>query len=365
MASSLITVQDGTATAIAVGGAAQPSGANVTAGNVVTISLVDTVGVTGWQFKSLANNQGINDQTFSTSTLVINQATGVATFTCGTEGGWFVFYSEVLSYTATPTTQKSVFGVYISAAGSAKVNFNALPGGPGGSGSNQVNLINAMQLVGSIPAAQEHGAILRQARNVVTANVPTLTAFTVASAALNDNVAGGNVAGDYVLLVAQTTASQNGLYKVGTVATGTAPLTLAEDWATGQVFEGREIKITAGTLFGRSTWAVDTVGAITVGTTSVVMYPDKVTQTAVLVAGTVTVANVPIRSTTATQVLLQRIVANTSSLTTGGYCPTVAGANGITAGALGTGQVVIQACVAAGTINNADVSTLAVTIQNW
>lgn len=363
MASSLVTVQDGSATAVAVAGASQPAGLNVTAGNVVTIALTDIVGVTGWLLKSVANNQNINDQTFSTSTLSINQTTGVATFTAGAEGGWFVFYSEVIMYTSTPTVQKATFGVYISAAGSAKCNFVTLPQLTGG--TQQANLVAAMQAAASLPSAAAHGQTLRQARNCVVSNVASLAAFTITAAALNDNVSGGNVAGDYVLLVAQTTPAQNGLYKVGTVVSTTAPLTRAEDWITGQVFEGREVKITAGTLFARSTWAVDTVGAIVVDTTSVTLFPDKVTQSVVLVAGTATITNVPIRSTTTTQVLMQRTTANTSTATTGGYCPTTAGANSLTAGALGTGQVVIQATIAAGTINNADISTLAVTIQNW
>lgn len=202
-----------------------------------------------------------------------------------------------------------------------------------------------------------------RARNVVNGNVADLTAYTVASnAAVNDATL--NVQDDLVLLVAQTTPAQNGLYRVGAVATGTAPLTREHPMPLGYVCvaDEFEIAIGAGTVFAHSKW-FNSAG-VTIGTTSPAFFPESVTQSVVLVAGTATVINVPVLSLTKTGHTLTRRVANTSTLTVGGYCTTVGGANGVTAGALGTASVVIEATVGAGTINNADVSTLEYTITN-
>ena len=198
------------------------------------------------------------------------------------------------------------------------------------------------------------------ARYVMTTNVADLASFTV----LQDGVTG--VANDLVLLAAQTTGSQAGLYAIGTVAAGVAPLTRAGAMPAAEVLPfGTTCFVEAGTLFAGSRWyAKPASGTVTVGTTAHDWYPESVTQTITLVAGTKTVTNIPIRSTTLTGVSIVRRVANTSTLTVGGYHPTVAGADGVTAGLVGTGQVVIQATVGAGTINAVDISTLSVTITN-
>lgn len=195
-----------------------------------------------------------------------------------------------------------------------------------------------------------------RARNVVVANVADLTAFTVAG---NDGVT--NVAGDVVLLVAQSTAAQNGLYQVGTVTTGTAPLTRIGA-ATGETILSGQIKVSvgAGTLFGNSEWKNTTASGV-VGTNDLAFYPGRVVSERVLVAGTVTISDIPILSATKTQFSINRKVANTSTATTGGYAT-----NGApTPGAIGTASAAVFATVAAGTINNADISTLEVTVINW
>lgn len=99
---------------------------------------------------------------------------------------------------------------------------------------------------------------------VVTSNVGTLSSFTVASTDLTF------VAGDQVLLVNQTTASQNGPYVVGTVTTGTAPLTRPDWWAAGTVHVQPEVfYVNKGTQGANSRWMITTSGSITVDTTSV------------------------------------------------------------------------------------------------
>lgn len=198
-----------------------------------------------------------------------------------------------------------------------------------------------------------------RARNVVNGNVADLAAYVVASDA-NLNDATLNVAGDIVLLVAQTTASQNGLYSVGTVATGTAPLTRISSLAAGRVVlaDELEIAVSVGTVFGHTKWFNSAAG--TIGTDAPAFFPESVTISQALVAGTMTLTSVPILSATKSQVIAYRKTANTCTLTTGGYVTSGAA----TPGALGTASVVVMAAVAAGTINNADVSTLHITFTN-
>lgn len=200
-----------------------------------------------------------------------------------------------------------------------------------------------------------------RARNVVPANVADLAAYTVAG---NDGIT--NVEGDVVLLVAQTTAAQNGLYQVGAVATGTAPLTRVGVMAAGDTILAGQllVNVAVGTLFANTQWK-NTVASGVVGTNDLGFYPGRVVQSIALVAGTTTMTNVPILSATKTGFAIVRRIANTSTATTGGYGPSVGGANGVTAGPIGTASVVFEACVAAGTINNADISTLEITVINW
>jgi hypothetical protein len=202
-----------------------------------------------------------------------------------------------------------------------------------------------------------------RARNVVNGNIASLAAYTVASnAAVNDATL--NVAGDPVLLIAQTTASENGLYIVGTVTTGTAPLTRISSMASGRVFLADEFTVTvsSGTVFGHTNWFNAVAG--TIATDSPQFFPRQVTISQALVAGTMTITSIPVLSVTKSTVNITRRIANTSTLTVGGYCTSTGGANGVTAGALGTASVIIEACVAAGTINVADVSTLELTFRN-
>lgn len=196
-------------------------------------------------------------------------------------------------------------------------------------------------------------------RNVLNANVADLTAYTVASNSAN-NDATLNVENDLVLLIAQTTASQNGIYAVGTVTAGVAPLTRLASMPSGYAFlaDEFEIAVSAGTLFQHTKWFNSAAG--TIGTDAPAFFPRSVTQSVALVAGTTTITNVPILSATKSGFSVRRSTANTSTLTVGGY---VLNGNP-TPGALGTATAEIMAAVAAGTINNADISTLHITITN-
>jgi hypothetical protein len=197
-----------------------------------------------------------------------------------------------------------------------------------------------------------------RARNIVNGDVADLAAYTVASdAAVNDATL--NVAGDVVLLVDQTTAAQNGLYIVGTVAAGVAPLTRHPAMFTGRVFraDDYDIVIAAGAVFAHTRWFNSAAG--TIGTNTPAFFPESVTISQALVTGTMTITSIPILSATKSAISAYRKTANTCTSTIQ-YVTNGAA----TAGALGTASVEVMAAVAAGTINASDVSTLHVTITN-
>jgi|GEM_PF-404680 len=198
------------------------------------------------------------------------------------------------------------------------------------------------------------------ARNVGPgANVAVLASYTVAG---NDGVT--NVQGDVVFLYAQTTKSQNGPYVVGVVAVGLAPLTRPDWYVTGSAFaSGQLFKLGGeGTVFKACEFKITNAAGV-VDTADPGVYPGRITQQVSLGAGaptgTVTISNVPILSATKTQVVSARITPFTPSLTVS-YNPSP-----MTQGAIGTGSVVFQAQLAAGTINTADGSLMNVTVINF
>lgn len=77
------------------------------------------------------------------------------------------------------------------------------------------------------------------------------------------------VAGDRVLLKDQSTGSQNGIYAVGTVAAGAAPLTRATDFDAGaEAKPGTLVSVAAGTVNASSYWSLTNTTTPTVGSTS-------------------------------------------------------------------------------------------------
>jgi hypothetical protein len=71
------------------------------------------------------------------------------------------------------------------------------------------------------------------------------------------------VAGDRVLLVGQTTATQNGIW---IVASG--PWTIAADLPSGASVQGINVKVFAGTIYDATDWVQTNTVAVTVGTTA-------------------------------------------------------------------------------------------------
>jgi len=207
-----------------------------------------------------------------------------------------------------------------------------------------------------------------------------LAAYTVTAGAMQANANGALGAvfdgvtvavGDTILLPAGIAAAvaDAGPWVITSLGAAGAKFTMVRPdwWAHGSnVVRGAVIQIgAAGTLFKGTEWKTFvTTATVVVGTSDPLLYPKRVVQSITLVAGTATISNVSVRSTTLTSVIATRTVANTSTDTTGGYHATNGGANGITAGALGTASIILQATVAAGTINAADVSTLNVVVEN-
>lgn len=192
------------------------------------------------------------------------------------------------------------------------------------------------------------------AKNVVLTNVASLAAYTVSGGDGNTNVAN-----DVVLLVGQTTAAQNGPYVVGTVTTGTAALTRLGTVPTGLTVADRSLNVViqSGTIGAESTWGTTATGIV--NTNDLGWFPRIITQPVTLVAGTVTVSNVPILSATKTNYDITRITPSGTANTVA-YNPAT-----ITPGPIGTASLVINAQVAAGTINAADASALILSVINY
>lgn len=220
--------------------------------------------------------------------------------------------------------------------------------------------ISTAAVVGTANAAARrdhvHAAMPLTVRGVATTNVANLAAFVIAGF---DGVTYAE--GDLVLLANQTTGAQSGIYQVGAVA-GTAPLTRVA-WlpAAAIVYGGFTVHVSEGTDFGNTNWFISTTGAITIGTTAHVWYPESVTVSQALTSGTAAaITRIPLLSATKSQIVYTRTTVSGTLTNTVSYQTVPAP----TPGAAGTASIVPMATVAAGTIQNQDGSTLLVTVIN-
>lgn len=204
-------------------------------------------------------------------------------------------------------------------------------------------------------------------RGVVYNDQADLTAFTVAS---DEGLT--YTEGQTLALVGQTTGAECGPYVVGAVAAGVAALSRPAWWyAAMSIRNGFTFEVSEGTWFAGSSWKSMTTGAKVVDTDDPLFYPRNFRQTVTLAAGVYTIGvgssatpDEPLFlfSTTRSMVTALRNTADTCTATTGGYGAPVASR---IAGKRGTAAVLVQAQVAAGTLNNADISTVDVLITNW
>lgn len=204
----------------------------------------------------------------------------------------------------------------------------------------------------------------RVCRGVVTANVASLAAFAGVTGGTAFDTGVTCVAGDVVLLVGQTTAAQNGPYVVGTVATGTAPLTRLPDCAAASAIEqGTTFEVGfEGTLYGGSTWKTTCTGVKVWGTDDPLLFPRKCSGVLTLSSGSKTLGSADglfVRATTCP--------VHATLNTPGGTLTTTIGyhASARTAGTLGTAALTIIAHVAAGSVQSGDTSTVDWSVQNW
>lgn len=231
---------------------------------------------------------------------------------------------------------------------------------------------NARRLYGLFSAGEEPTNDRPFARAVMTSLAACAAASGVITATNNGALGAQDgvtlTAGQVVFIPKGTTnlpaVADAGPYVVTVVGTaGTKFVLTRPAWfAHGDpILQAFDVKIGGeGTLYKNSTWRTTCAGSLVIGTGDPLFFPDQVQQEAVLVAGHKELTNVPILSATTSNYTIVRKTADTCTLTVGGYHPL-----SITAGALGTATVDITACVAAGTINVADVSTLIVTITNF
>jgi hypothetical protein len=298
-----ISVQDGVGAAANV---AANATAFVTPGNSVTFALQSTTGVLQAQF--IIRQPGGSLDGLSSAVLTGNGPFSWTIQLGPTQGAPFTLFTEVTD------------------------------------GNNPTFNLNAI-----VPAVQYTFGLTHRARGVVVANA-SLTAFTVGTG--TDGIT--YVQGDVVLLAGQTTASQNGLYVVGVVAT-TAPLTRVPDMATGLVLPKTDMPQMVelgpeGTVWGNETWKLVTTGPVTIGTTTINFLPRK--STLVTGAGSGSVA------VTASSMWIGATGTPSASITyktPGGTITTQVPT--LTAG-YGTGSVSLA-------IGSSDTSTYLVTVQNF
>ena len=214
-----------------------------------------------------------------------------------------------------------------------------------------------------------------RARNVAT-NLAALT-FTGGSFSMDANGALGaqdgvtNVAGDVILFPLGTittgvvSAANSGPWLLTSVggasskATGIRP----SWWPHGDTIDNATAILVGGegTLHAGTTWTTYAAATAVIGTDDPKLYPNEVIQQVTLGSGTVTITNVPIRSTSKV-VVTPTLAGGTPAGTTTNYQTKLSG--GIAAGGVGTGTIIVEAQSVAGTKVGTDASVLNVSIRN-
>lgn len=172
----------------------------------------------------------------------------------------------------TALSQKDVQGLPKLAANRIVEVVNAALAAAGGDFDGSSLFSSATDLDGAVQALAKGVGVkglvaVHKVRGLITANIADLAAFTVAG---NDGLTYAE--GERVYLNGQSTGAEKGPYVVGVVASGTAPLTRAGDWAAAAVIpSGTLVVVDAGTSNGNSLWMINNAGDVTVATTTPVL----------------------------------------------------------------------------------------------
>lgn len=209
----------------------------------------------------------------------------------------------------------------------------------------------------------------RIARGVCMTNM-SLSAFVGVSGGTAQNGV-TYIKGDRVLLAGQTTAADNGIYVVGTVAAGTAPLARAADMPAGMALpNGSIVTVAEGTFYANSNWksTATTTGGAVIGTNDPAFYPKTYKQTVTLAAGTYTIGFGSTATPDEPLYLLSGAVIQCTRNTAGGTLGTdgynAPSASRVT-GIPGTAVAIINSQNDAGTLGSSDTSTVDVLVINW
>jgi hypothetical protein len=322
--SAVCTVASGSAAAVSANNAVVV----VNCGDVITVALNSTSGVQSWTLRTKFSDDPLLMGIQFTSTTQTS-----LTFQAPNQPFLLTLDSEVTDY----------FNSYTSAVVIQ-----------GGKPITQVGHVARVATAAALAAYTASGGVLTANANGALAAVDGVTL----------------VAGDRLLLVTGAAGADNGLYVVTSAGGASAKyvLTRAPDWATGSTLLPATVVEVGpeGTLFANTSWKVTTALPVTVDTTSVALFPGRVTQSVTLVTGFVTKTNVPILSTTTTAGIFMPTnfsgASTTVSYRNGAYA---SGGAATVAGAIGTGSISVTALVAAGTFNTNDVGTGTLTIINW
>ncbi len=225
-----------------------------------------------------------SDKMASGVTVFISEGTYAAKFYSLTTANPITLGSTALTFGAVATTMADAL---VGAKGAVQLAGD-LAGTGTAAATPRVSAVNST----TIPAAPSIGnsLIAQSTTSAVWSSHPgnfhTVRGICVSnmSIAAFVGVAGGSaqdgltyLAGERVLLAAQTTPAENGIYVVGTVGAGTAPLTRATDMLLTAVLPaGCHIYVSEGTTWRRTTWFASLAGPWTVGTSTPALYPRRV-----------------------------------------------------------------------------------------
>jgi hypothetical protein len=284
------------------------NGVNVALGETISVRLADSAGVRFWVLSVIGTDEVVLAPTITQASVV----SGVATFTAPATptDGWAVIIRsqvgirglELDNNNAIQTGYTSSFGVYTPTAINGRVGatnetsegsaafgwvpkLNAVAKAPPGAGGPPTGAATG-DWSGTFPSGtnkrvnNQYVPWKSTVRAATTANITLSGSQAVDGVTLTNGV-------DRVLVTAQTTASQNGIYLYNSGGAWTR----ASDMATSQdTLPGSRVHIYDGNTWANTEWTLTTQGSLSLGSTSLQFTPGRTPTVAALrlVAGKVT-----------------------------------------------------------------------------